>query len=137
MNFKKILNTPSDNRLLVIQLRGLDYVKTYTVEAFKRYFMLDKVTIKKHPTGFLFFEFRDQIGLLLGNMIPKNNPAISVVIDQFGEAMLIMHPFDYRPSDPSISILKSKVKNSLSETDYYSDTLDAFEGDEDAYWNID
>lgn len=67
-----------------ISLNHLKYIKTYSISEFKQFFCLDKILVKKHPGGFLFFETpRFDWGLVNGKEI-SNNPVISVVIDYWG-----------------------------------------------------
>ena len=77
----------------VIVLRDLKFIKTFTIEEFKAFFGIKKIEIKKHPKGFLFFPFRDVIGLVVIENIPKN-PRISIVIGKFGVPHYILHEFD-------------------------------------------
>lgn len=77
----------------VIVLRDLKFIKTFTIDEFKAFFGIKKIEIKKHPKGFLFFPFRDVIGLVVIENIPKN-PRISIVIGKFGVPHYILHEFD-------------------------------------------
>ena len=47
-----------------IVLQDLKFIKTFTVDEFKIFFGIEKIEVKKHPKGFLFFPFRDVIGLV-------------------------------------------------------------------------
>lgn len=141
MDFKKILsNAIIDNRRN-IYLRRLYYVRTFEVEEFKRVFNLPKIKIYKHSSGFLYFNIRENIGLLIGNLIPKENVAVSIVVDQFGGMAFLMHPIHYKPENCKISIFKEKyvpTSDLIGKQEYLRTSYeDAFEGDSDAYWNID
>lgn len=76
-----------------IVLQDLKFIKTFTVDEFKIFFGIEKIEVKKHPKGFLFFPFRDVIGLVVIKGIPKN-PRISIVIGKFGVPHYILHESD-------------------------------------------
>ena len=76
-----------------IVLRDLKFIKTFTIDEFKTFFRIEKIEIKKHPKGFLFFPFRDVIGLVVIKGIPKN-PRISIVIGKLGIPHYILHESD-------------------------------------------
>lgn len=76
-----------------IVLRGLKFIKTFTVNEFKEFFRIEKIEVKKHPKGFLFFSFRDVIGLAVIKGLPKN-PRISIVVGKFGIPHYLLHEVD-------------------------------------------
>ena len=76
-----------------IVLRELKFIKTFTVDEFKEFFGVEKIEVKKHPKGFLFFFFRDVIGLVASKGIPKN-PRISIVVGKFGIPHYLLHEVD-------------------------------------------
>lgn len=76
-----------------IVLRDLKFIKTFTIDEFKTFFRIEKIEIKKHPKGFLFFPFRDVIGLVVIKGIPKD-PRISIVIGKLGIPHYILHESD-------------------------------------------
>jgi len=76
-----------------IVLRDLKFIKTFTIDEFKIFFGIEKIEVKKHPKGFLFFPFRDIIGLVVIKGIPKN-PRISIVGGKFGAPHYILHESD-------------------------------------------
>lgn len=76
-----------------IVLRDLKFIKTFTIDEFKIFFGIEKIEVKKHTKGFLFFPFRDVIGLVVIKGIPKN-PRISIVIGKFGVPHYILHESD-------------------------------------------
>lgn len=76
-----------------IMLRELKFIKTFTINEFKIFFGVKKIEVKKHPKGFLFFPFRNVIGIVVLKGLPKN-PRISIVIDKFGIPHYILHEAD-------------------------------------------
>lgn len=77
----------------IIMLRDLKFIKTFTINEFKILFGVKKIEVKKHPKGFLFFPFRNVIGIVVLKGMPKN-PRISIVIDKFGIPHYILHEAD-------------------------------------------
>lgn len=141
MDFKKILSNAVIEKRRDIHLRGLFYARTFEIEEFKRIFKLPRSKIYRHSSGFLYFYIRENMGLLIGNLIPKNHAAISIVVDQFGGIVFLMHPLHYKPENCKISIFKENsvpVSDLRYEREYLGTSYeDTFEGDSDAYWNID
>lgn len=76
-----------------IVLRELKFIKTFTVNEFKDFFGIEKIEVKKHSKGFLFFSFRDVIGLVALKGLPKN-PRISIVVGKFGIPHYLLHEVD-------------------------------------------
>ncbi len=76
-----------------IVLRELKFIKTFTVNEFKDFFGIEKIEVKKHPNGFLFFSFRDVLGLVVLKGLPKN-PRISIVVGKFGIPHYLLHEVD-------------------------------------------
>lgn len=128
----------------------LKYVHTYTVEEFKALVLTPKIYVKLHASGIIYFEFQncDDWGLV-DTGVP-NNPVISVVFDNFGRLFFLLHEENKMPDSIYLQTARYKEirkrqssQNSYSLYSYessscYEDwTLDAFEGDESNYWNID
>lgn len=129
---------------------NLEYIRSFSVEEFKEFFKVSTIKVKRHPGGFLFFETlrMQDWGLVYPNAVP-NNPVISLVVDYYLNLFFLLHERSIYPS--SITINSSKYQLSLNrlrsvplyqsrqEYDKYvrDSYMDAFEGDEDAYWNID
>lgn len=134
-----------------LSLNHLKYIRTYTIEEFKVFFSLDKIWVKKHPGGFLYFEtLRSDWGLVYGKDV-LNEPVISVVIDYWGNLFFLLHKKGDMPKFLHINSTaqqkqlnlsaKRKTSSYMSKQeydDYLNDSyMDAFEGDSDALWNID
>lgn len=133
------------------EIHMLQYVRTYSIDEFKHFFNTPSVIIKKHPAGFLFFETKrfDDWGLVAFNHIPKE-PVISLVFHIQYKLLFVLHDKNQKPS--SIKIQSERLRKTLKNThkilnpsqshteynQYIEDSyMDAFEGDSDAYWNID
>lgn len=76
-----------------IVLRDLKFIKTFTIDEFKKFFRVKSIEVKKHPKGFLYFPFRNVIGIVVLKGIPKN-PRVSIVIGKFGVPLYILHEAD-------------------------------------------
>lgn len=75
------------------ELHGLKHIKTLTVNDFKKLLGIDKIDVKKHPKGFLFFSCREIVGLVSLARLPRN-PRISIVIGKLGFPFYLLHEAD-------------------------------------------
>lgn len=132
-------------------INHLEYIRTFSIKEFKQFFSLDKIWVKKHPGGFLYFEtLRSDWGLVYGNDI-VSNPVISVVIEYWGNMFFLLHKKGDMPQFIHINSTAQQRQLNLSTKgssysymsrkeydDYLNDSyMDAFESAPDAYWNID
>lgn len=153
MYFRYIIGNSSYETIRNFAIRGVKYIYTFSVEEFKNYFGLDKVLVKVHTSGCLYFCSRiNEWGIVHFNN-KLTDPVISLATDSEGHLLLILHNKDYTPnvvilfhrikseqdSSPGIINPRGKGGQSWSEYDRYVEEsyMDAFEGDPDAYWNID
>lgn len=141
----------TENCIKKWEIHMLQYIRTYSIEEFKHFFNTSSVIVKKHPAGFLFFETKrfDDWGLVAINYIPQE-PVISLVFHIHYKLFFVLHDKKHKPS--FIKIQSERLRRSLKNTHhtvnpsqshieynkYIEDSyMDAFEGDSDAYWNID
>lgn len=127
----------------------LTYLRTFSIEEFKRVFNISSILVKRHPAGFLFFEVirMEDWGLVYTKGIPKN-PVISLICDFSFNMFFLLHENGATPMSMTINstryqqyLNRSKLSppyQTIREyNDYVTDSyMDAFEGDSDAYWNI-
>lgn len=141
-----IINNTSD-----IILDGLKYLKTYSVEEFKELFNCNMVLVKMNDAKQLYIQYGVNIGRVVSRGIP-NDPVISIVINSNGRLFALLHDksrkqetyhFEKEPTEQNESVAIRSCSNNRAysyeeERDYIeSSYLDAFEGDESNYWNID
>lgn len=129
-----------------IVLDGLKYIRTYTVDEFKTEFNVSRIFVRVNTNNVVLFHFGTNIGVVSDDN-HLENPVISIVCNSAGKVFCLLH------SKNSIGkkrvkqqIIKSKTaqdypRNHDSYEDYNDyleeSRLDAFEGDESNYWNID
>lgn len=127
----------------------LTYLRTFSIEEFKRVFNISSILVKRHPAGFLFFEVvrMEDWGLVYTKIIPEN-PVISLICDFNFNMFFLLHENGATPMSMTINSTRyqeylnhSKLSPSYQTVREYSDYvtdsyMDAFEGDTDAYWNI-
>lgn len=128
-----------------IILNGLNYISIYTVDTFKQLSNCQKIFIKATPNSRqLFFTYGCNMGCVAGKSIPKD-PVIAIVINSNGQIFpLLMDKSDIgKTSLPTIrATIKKDVMYYNEERvnddieDWEDQFLDAFEGDESNYWNI-
>ena len=108
------------------------------------------VLVKLHPSGCLYFCSRiNEWGIYNCDGVPTN-PVVSLATDSDGHLLLIHHnngdtpavvfPFHGKKQEQDSSVkMVSRSELSWYERDRYLEEsyMDAFEGDTDAYWNID
>ena len=134
---------------------GLTYINTYSVEAFKQMTNCEALIVKALPNvDQLLFTYGCNIGFVAGTEIPQK-PIIAIVANSNGKIFpLLMEKADVGKS--TLSIAKVTPKNVTPKTsshktsfwdyeeermndteeDWKDQWLDAFEGDESNYWNI-
>ena len=131
-----------------IVLDGLKYIRAYTIDEFKSEFNVNHVYVRKSlSNNLVFFHYGTYMGIV-SNDNCMMNPAISIVCNSAGKLFCLLHN--------KINIGKTRIIQAkyLSQTrhiegysrdyDSYDDynkyveesKLDAFEGDESNYWNI-
>lgn len=97
----------------LIVLRDLNFIRTYTVDEFKEIFNIQKIIVKKHPKGFLFFPFREVIGLVVSKGVPQN-PRISIVVGKYGVPHYILHDVDDIRDFYTIELSKNRSNTIVS-----------------------
>ena len=133
---------------------GLAYICTYSVEAFKELVHCEKLYVKVQPkTRQLYFTYGANIGFVLLKGIPQE-PVISIVANSNGKIFpLLMEksdigkttlfPAKVAPKKTFSRAASHKTSfwdyesEKMNDADNWEDQrLDAFEGDESNYWNI-
>lgn len=130
------------------ELEGLEYIKTYSVEEFKEIYGVEKVYVKQSKvSGRLYTLFGAYWGEVATKGIPSK-PKISVVVNNKNEMFPLLHEEDecleyfYFVGYGNAEANKKSYCSYYAEPDMsYDDEWremrgDAFEGDSDAYWNI-
>lgn len=129
-------------------LDGLDYIKSYSIEEFKELNGISRIDVKQSPnTDLLYF----QASLITGKVAIKELPIlprISLVKNANNVVFWLLHEEEdtgkmfFIEKYNTKSKVEQKVISSKSsyyyeeEIDYEEQTLDAFEGDDSNYWNI-
>lgn len=130
-------------------LNGLEYIHTYEIEDFKNMVGVEKVEVKScKVSGRLFFLFGSNWGEVATKWIPSK-PKISLVVNSSNEMFFLLHDADECFETFDVASYKAtKVKSErnsyyydepdMSCDDEWKELLeDAFDGESDAYWNID
>lgn len=131
-----------------IVLDGLKYIRTYTIDEFKAEFDVNKIFVRVSPYNVVSFYYGTNIGIV-SNDNYLNDPVISVVCNSAGKVFCLLHNKNNigRTRVKQIKQIVETKSTQYSSRDYdsyngYNDyleesRLDAFEGDESNYWNID
>ena len=135
-----------DNNII---LDGLKYIKTFSIEEFKKVFNVTTICVRKHRINKqLYFTYGVNMGFVVVNHIP-DIPAISIVSNSAGKVFCLLHRMGEFPERNSLYNTKSQKEDyvpTCNQRDYstyeYKDyieqaRLDAYEGDESNYWNTD
>lgn len=125
-------------------LDGIVYHRTYTPKKIKELFGVSKIEVKKETkSNRLYFSLSTIIGEVACKGIPKE-PVISIVSNYNGKIFPLMHEARDIGCKSYVTIQtknQSKTGEYAVERDYRNDWKefagDAFEGDENNYWNID
>lgn len=130
-------------------LDGLRYIRTYTIDEFKEEFNVSHIYVRENQSNSnVFFHYGTNIGIV-SNDGYLTDPAISIVCNSAGKIFSLLH----HRNNVGARRVKQQIKKKLYKTqqsytrdyDSYNDytdyleglRLDAFEGDESNYWNID
>lgn len=153
MFIKEIFRHWNENTYNLRHFSHLKCIRSYSIEEYKQFFNVSKVIIKKHPSGFLFFETirMEDWGLVYSNSVPQN-PVISLMSDFHFNLFFVLHDVNVTPSSITINSNRYQIALNHSSTNKHNSTyqsreeyneylresyMDAFEGDSDACWNID
>lgn len=148
---------PDIDNIDAVLIRNVKYLRTFTIEEFKALYNIDIIRVILTEKKFIVFTFLDCIGYVAELAVPSN-PEISLVTDAKGNLFYLLHEAGYhkdelmfykktfnRKSQKPVQKPKVFPSNSSScfsdwhdEQEYLRSSYeDAFEGDPDAYWNID
>lgn len=134
-----------------ILLDGLKYIRTYSIEEFKKTVNCNKVYVKLNDLGQLYFTYGVNIGQVNSRGVPSD-PVISIVINNNGRLFALLHDKSHMQESYDLNEKRKEQKGLVAKTnlpnyqtydyeeerDYIeSSYLDAFEGDDSNYWNID
>lgn len=131
-----------------IVLDGLKYIRTYTVDEFKTEFNVNHIFIKFNPNNLMSIYYGTNIGIVADDGC-LSNPVISIVCNSAGKVFSLLHHKDNigkkQVQQAKRFVQTRYTQNYSSDYDSYDDyndyleesRLDAFEGDESNYWNID
>lgn len=127
---------------------GLNYICTYSVEAFKQLMNCNKLYIRKQlNTNQLIFTYGCNIGFIAGNKIKPEEPVVSIVANSYGKIFpLLMEKSDIgKPTLPTAKIMPQKaraLKRSSSKTSFGGYEVECMNdngsdpyGDERAYYD--
>ena len=150
MYFRCILNNWTREAIQNFAFHDVKYLYTFSIEEFRNYFGLEEIRVDLHLSGCLYFCSRiNEWGIYNCDGVPTN-PVVSLATDSDGHLLLILHnngdtpavvfPFHGKKQEQDSSVkMVSRSERSWSERNRYLEEsyMDAFEGDSDAYWNID
>lgn len=130
-----------------IVLDGLKYIRTYTIDEFKTEFNVGRIFVRVNPNNVILFYFGTNIGVVSNDKFMLN-PAISIVCNSVGKIFCLLHNRDNTGKIRVKQLIKTSNNHAPTysrDYDSYNDyneyieelRLDAFEGDESNYWNID
>lgn len=132
-----------------IVLDGLKYIRTYSVDEFKSEFNVSRIFVRVNPdNNVVSFYYGTNIGVV-SNDNCMLSPVISIVCNSAGKVFCLLH---HKNNVGKKRIRQAKylaqtkhIQHYSRDYDSYNDynnyleesRLDAFEGDESNYWNID
>ena len=131
-----------------IVLDGLKYIKTYTIDEFKAEFNVSKIFVRVNPNNVILFHFGTNI-VIVSNDSYLLEPVVSIVCNSAGKLFCLLHNRNnvgkicvkqaIHKAQPKRIHDHSEDYDSYNEYNEYVEEsrLDAFEGDESNYWNID
>lgn len=154
LTVKNFFDRPDIENIDAVLIRNVKYLRTFTIDEFKPLYNIDKVRVVLNEKRFLVFQFLNCSGYVAERGVPKE-PQISLVTDALGNLFYLFHEKGYSNDElmffksdykkPKQSAPKPSAQRSFGYTsdyqqyqDYVNESYyDAFEGDPDAYMNID
>lgn len=132
-----------------IVLDGLKYIRTYTIDEFKAEFNVSRIFVRVNTNNnVVSFYYGTNIGIV-SNDNCMLNPSISIVCNSAGKVFCLLHHKNnvgkkrirqakYLAQTKHIQPYSRDYGTYNDYNDYLEESrLDAFEGDESNYWNID
>ena len=157
LKVKNFFDRPDIDKTDAVLIRNVKYLRSFTIDQFKELYNIDTIRVILTDKKFLVFNFLDCIGYVAEVGVPSN-PEISLVTDAKGNLFYLLHEAGYckdelmlykttfnRKSPNPVQKPKVFPQNSTrcysdwhDEQEYLRSSYeDAFDGDSDAYWNID
>lgn len=154
LTVKNFFDRPDIDNIDAVLIRNVKYLRTFTIDEFKALYNIDKIRVILNEKRFLVFQFLNCIGYVAERSVPKE-PQISLITDALGNLFYLLHEKGYCKDE--LMFFKSDYKEAKEATpkssthrsygytseyreyqDYVNESYyDAFEGDSDAYMNID
>lgn len=149
LKVKNFFDRPDIDNIDAVLIRNVKYLRTFSVQEFKDLYNIDTVRVIETEKHFIAFTFLKCLGYVAETGVPAV-PVISLMTDALGNLFYLLHDKSFHKDElmffkashhaPQKSLVRSKgYTQELSDYQAYvrESYEDAFEGDYDAYWNID
>ena len=155
LTVKNFFDRPDIDNVDAVLIRNVSYLCTFSVDEFKGLYHLDKIQVLVNEKKFVIFSYLNSVGYVDCAGIPSH-PVISLVTDAKGNLFYVLHEqgdiktdlmfykTSYKHSPNKSLETKQQIRSRGYSSDWQdyqeyinSSYSDAFEGDSDAYWNID
>ena len=149
LKVKNFFDRPDIDNIDAVLIRNVKYLRTFSVQEFKVLYHIDTVRVIVTEKHFIAFTFLKCLGYVAERGLPSD-PVISLMTDALGNMFYLLHDKSFHKDElmffkTTYSPPKKSVLRSFGYSQEWSDYQDyvresyedAFEGDTDAYWNID
>ncbi|WP_302609569.1 hypothetical protein [uncultured Bacteroides sp.] len=149
LKVKNFFDRPDIDNIDAVLIRNVKYLRTFSVQEFKNLYNIDTVRVIETEKHFIAFTFLKCLGYVAERVVPSD-PVISLMTDALGNLFYLLHDKSFHKDElmffkTSYQMQKKTVSHSRGYSEEWSDYQDyvresyedAFEGDSDAYWNID
>lgn len=150
LKVKIFFDRPDIENIDAVLIRNVKYLRSFSVQEFKNLYNINTVRVIETENHFIAFTFLKCIGYVAERKLPTE-PVISLMTDALGDLFYLLHDktfhkdeliffktFYHNKSKRSIPMTRGVNQNWVDYQEYIRESYeDAFEGDSDAYWNID
>lgn len=146
---KNFFDRPDIENIDAVLIRNVKYLRSFSVQEFKNLYNINTVRVIETENHFIAFTYLKCIGYVAERKLPTD-PVISLMTDALGNLFYLLHDKTFHKDE--LIFFKTSYHNKSQRStpmtggnqdwvdyqEYIRESYeDAFEGDSDAYWNID
>lgn len=149
LKVKNFFNRPDIENIDAVLIRNVKYLRSFSVREFKNLYNIKTIRVIETENHFIAFTFLKCIGYVAERKLPTD-PVISLMTDALGNLFYLLHDKTFHKDE--LIFFKTSYQNKsqrftpitrgmnqdwVDYQEYIRESYeDAFEGDSDAYWNI-
>lgn len=150
LKVKNFFDRPDIENIDAVLIRNVKYLRSFSIQEFKNLYNINTVRVIETENHFIAFTYLKCIGYVAERKLPTD-PVISLMTDALGNLFYLLHDKTFhkdelnffktsyhKKSQRSTPMTRGVNQDWVDYQEYIRESYeDAFEGDSDAYWNID